>query len=56
MMDVFDELIGALKAKVFCPNGGVFTDSTSAVGGCVVPGSKAAAVGLGVAVVISALV
>ncbi|KAF9139867.1 hypothetical protein BGX30_007364 [Mortierella sp. GBA39] len=52
MMEEYDGLMAALKSKVFCPNGGVFTDAAR----CLVPGSKTAAVGLGVAAVIGALV
>ncbi|OAQ22573.1 hypothetical protein K457DRAFT_25955 [Linnemannia elongata AG-77] len=42
MMEEYDGLMAALKSKVFCPNGGVFTDT--------------AAMGLGVAAFIGALV
>ncbi|KAF8933517.1 hypothetical protein BGZ47_010835 [Haplosporangium gracile] len=54
MMEMYDRTIAQLKAKVFCPNGGVFTD---AAGGCVMPGGKIVA-GLTVAAtaVIGALV
>lgn len=45
-------MMAALKSKVFCPNGGVFTDAA----GCLVSGTKGAALGLGVVAVIGALV
>lgn len=49
---MFDGTMVELKSKVFCPNGGVFTDAA----GCLVSGSKAATVGLGMAAIIGALV
>ncbi|KAF9096749.1 hypothetical protein BGX29_008438 [Mortierella sp. GBA35] len=53
-IDVTDFVNEALKKKVFCPNGGVFTDAAN--GGCLMSSSKVAAGITVAAAVVGALV